>query len=440
MGAGASADAMRERLIDRLNKDGRFKVVESASAADVILRGMSSVWATGTLSFTPHSKAAKQTIYEGYVSVELVGKSNQTLWSYLVTPSRFRTVNITDDLADHMASHLLSALEGGAASLVSAATALPRAQVTLHAAGATFPAPIYLKWFESSGMSVTYDAIGSEAGITQLAESKVDFAASDMPLTAANSPAGLHVIHFPTVLGGVVPIYNLHSLGRPMRFTPEVLAGIYSGSIRKWNDPRIVEANRGARLPDADIAVVHRSDGSGTTFIWTSFLSQTDAEWKASVGAGTHVAWPKGIAAAGNEGVAELVQKMPNSIGYVELIYAIQHELNYGSVRNRAGEFIKADLASITAAASSATASSGQELRFYILDSPGRDAYPISTFTWLLVPAQGLSAEKKSAIAEFLNWALTNGQRQCESLGYAPLPHEIVSSELHALSEWKNKE
>jgi len=201
------------------------------------------------------------------------------------------------------------------------------------------------------------------------------------------------VIQIPTVLGGVVPIYNLPGLGRPLRLTPQALAGIYSGAIRKWNDPRIVEANRGARLPNANIAVVHRSDGSGTTFVWTSFLSLVSPEWKSSAGAGAHVAWPGGIDAAGNEGVAELTQKTPNAIGYVELIYAIQHQLNYAAVRNPAGEFVMADLASITAAAAGATVEKGEDGRFSILNAPGNDAYPISTFTWLLVPVTGRRTE-----------------------------------------------
>jgi phosphate transport system substrate-binding protein len=303
----------------------------------------------------------------------------------------------------------------------------------LHGAGATFPAPIYLKWFQSSGMSVAYDAVGSEAGIQQLKEGKVDFAASDMPLTAENPSAPLQVAHFPTVLGGVVPIYNLPSISRTLNLTPQVLAGIYSGAIRRWNDPRILEANHGAHLPDAEIAVVHRSDGSGTTYVWTSYLSLVSPGWKASVGAGAHVAWPVGTGAAGNEGVAELVQKTPYAIGYVELIYAIQHELNYAAVRNPAGQFIKADLASITAAATGAATASGKSYRFSILDAANKDAYPISAFTWLFVPTQGLSPEKRSALVELLNWALTSGQKQCASLGYAPLPREIVASELQAV-------
>jgi phosphate ABC transporter phosphate-binding protein len=286
-------------------------------------------------------------------------------------------------------------------------------------------------------MTITYDAIGSEAGIARLAEGKVDFAASDMPLKPENVLGALHVIHFPTVLGGVVPIFNLPSTDRGLRLTPEILSGVYSGASRKWNDPRIVEINHGARLPDADIAVIYRSDGSGTTFVWTSYLSISSPAWKSSVGAGPRVRWPIGTGAAGNEGVAELVAKTPNSIGYVELIYAIQHELSYAAMRNSAGEFIKADLGSITAAAAGASVSPGEEFRSSILDSRNKGAYPLSTFTWLLVPEDGISAEKRSAIADWLQWTLTFGQKQCASLGYAPLPTEIVNSELKSLSKWK---
>jgi phosphate ABC transporter phosphate-binding protein len=415
-----------------------LKVVESPSAADAVLRGTSSTWATGTISLSPRSNSASQTIYQGYLSVELVGKDGQVLWSYLVTPSRFRTASITDDFADQMVLHLMDAIRGGGASDISPAATSPAKHVALHAAGGTFPAPLYRMWFQSSGMAVTYDAVGSEEGIEQLAKGKLDFAASDMPLTSQNAPAGLEVVHFPTVLGGVVPIYNLPSLGRTLRLTPQVLAGIYSGAIRKWNDPRILEVNRGAHLPDAEIAVVHRSDGSGTTYVWTSFLSLDSADWKAPAGA--HIDWPIGIGATGNEGVAELIQKTPNAIGYVELIYAIQHELNYAAVRNPAGEFIKADLASITAAASGAIVKNEQDFRFSILNAPNKDAYPISTFTWLLIPEHGLSPQKKSAIADLLTWALNSGQKQCASLGYAPLPHQVVASELEALNAWKGRE
>jgi phosphate transport system substrate-binding protein len=367
-----------------------------------------------------------------------VDRSNQTLWSYMVTPSRFRTASITDDLADHAVARLLDALASGAAGAPSLAAAGAGAQTALHAAGSTLAAPLYRRWIQSSGMSVTYDAVGSEAGIEQLAAGKVDFAASDMPLTAQDSLAQNRVTQIPTVAGGVVPIYNLPEMGRGLRLTPQLLAGIYAGTIRKWNDPRILEVNRGARLPDAEIAVVHRSDGSGTTFVWTSFLALVSPEWKSRVGAGAHVEWPTGAGAEGNNGVADLVEKTPHSIGYVELIYAIQHELNYAAVRNPAGEFIKADLASITAAASGASSAGDQGFRFSILNAPNPDAYPISTFTWLLIPGQGLSADKKSAIASVLNWMLSAGQKECASLGYAPLPREIAARALATASALKD--
>jgi phosphate ABC transporter phosphate-binding protein len=437
LGSGGGAEAIRQRIADRIDKSGRLKVVQSASTADAVLRGTSNIWATGTISLDPRSKSAKQTIYQGYLSVELVGKGDQTLWSYLVTPGRFRSASITNDLADHMVQHLLDAIRTGSMGSSAPVATAPGQHFALHGAGGTLPAPLYQKWIQSSGLPVTYDAVGSEAGIQQLAAGKVDFAASDIPVDDQNPIAPVHVTDFPMVLGGVVPIYNLPDLDRTLRLTPQALAGIYLGEIRKWNDPRIVEANHGAHLPDTEIAVVHRSDGSGTSYVWTGFLSLISPKWKASVGSGARVSWPSGTGAEGNDGVAALVQKTPNSIGYVELIYAIQHELNYAAVRNAAGRFIKADLASITSAAAGTTPSSGKDFRFSILNSPNKDAYPISTFTWLLVPQEGLSAEKRSAIADLLNWALTSGQKQCASLGYAPLPREIVASELQAVHALK---
>jgi phosphate ABC transporter phosphate-binding protein len=434
---GGRAEAMRQRIVERLKKSGRLTVVDNPSSADLILRGTASTWVAGTISLNPRSKAASETIYQGYLSVELVGREGQVIWSYLVTPSRFRTASIADDLADQIVAHLLAATESSAPGGLSPAAAGPESHVALRAAGGTFPAPLYRMWFQSSGLTVTYDAVGSAAGVEQLASGKVDFAASDMPLGSQNTPAGLRAVDFPTVLGGVVPIYNLPSLGRALRFTPEVLAGIYSGAIRKWNDPRILEVNHGAPLPDAEIAVVHRSDGSGTTYVWTSFLSEASPLWKAKAGSGARVEWPTGAGAAGNDGVAGQVERTPNSIGYVELIYAIQHELNYAAVRNPAGQFIKADLASITAAAYGTSMKDGSDFRFSILNSPTRDAYPISTFTWLVVPSQGLSAEKQSAIADLLNWALTSGQKQCSALGYAPLPREVIAKELDAVKAWQ---
>ena len=441
LGSGRSSDGLRQRIVDRLTKSGRLKVADNSSTPDLILRGSSSIWPTGTISFSPHSKSVSETIYQGYLSVDLVDKSGQIVWSYLVTPSRFRTASITDDLADQLVFRLLDAIrEGAGGSNLAAIAASPGSQAKLHAAGSTLAAPLYRMWIQSSGMPVSYDAIGSEAGIRELAEGKVDLAGSDVPLSGENAPAGLKVIQIPTVVGGVVPIYNLPTLGHTLRLTPQVLAGIYSGAIRKWNDPRIVESNRGARLPDAEIAVVHRSDGSGTTFVWTSFLSLASADWKGSTGSGTRVTWPAGAGAEGNDGVAELVAKTPNAIGYVELIYAIQHELDYAAVLNPAGEFIKADLESITAAASGTGVMNGDDFRSSILNASNKEAYPIATFTWLVVPEQGVGREKRSAIANLLNWALTAGQKQCAALGYAPLPREVVAGELHTVSAWKGRE
>jgi phosphate transport system substrate-binding protein len=439
MGSGGAADALRLRIIDRLKKSGRLKIVEGASGADVTLRGDSSIWATGTITLSPHSGGATQTMYQGYVSAELVGSTGQTLWSYMVTPSRFRTASITDDLADQMTARLLEAIASGGAGTGSENEAANTLHVALRVAGSTLAAPLYRKWFESSGMDVSYAAVGSEAGFEALGAVRVDIAASDMPVSEQGWLVAKSLIQIPTALGGVVPIYNLPSVGRPLNFTPQVLAGIYLGTIRKWNDPRIAEANRGAHLPDAEIAVMHRSDGSGTTFVWTSYLSLVSPEWKAVAGFGPHVNWPVGTGAAGNEGVADLVNKTPNSIGYVELIYAIQHELNYGAVKNAAGDFIKADLAGITAAAVGAKLGRGDDSGFGILNQAGRDAYPISTFTWLVAPVEGVSAEKRAAMADLLKWALTTGQKQCASLGYAPLPQKIAARELDAVKAWAEK-
>jgi len=438
-GSGGIAAALRQRIIERLNRSGQLKAIDNMASSDAVLRGSSNIWETGSVVLNPRSHSSRETTYQGYLSVELVDKNNQPLWSYLVTPSRFRSGSITDDLANHAADRLLAAVASGAirgSATESGTSASASTQTTLHAAGATLPQPLYLKWFESSGISVTYNATGSEDGIAQLTAGKVDFAASDMPLTPATSTSQLAVTHIPTVAGGVVPIYNLPGVSS-LRFTPQVLAGIYLGTIRRWNDSRIREANRDARLPDAEISVIHRDDGSGTTYVWTSFLTQASTDWQSRVGYSTHVQWLTGTGATGSDGVAALVQKTPNSIGYVELIYAIQHELNYAAVQNPAGQFIKADLASITAAAASAAQpaiqDAGKNFRFSILNAPGKSAYPISTFTWLLIPTHGLDVQKKSAITALLRWMLTTGQKECSSLGYAPLPHEVAARALQAV-------
>jgi phosphate transport system substrate-binding protein len=307
----------------------------------------------------------------------------------------------------------------------------------LTAAGATFPYPIYEKWFDSfsarnPGVHIQYQAVGSEEGIRRLLNGSVDFAASDVPLTDQQI-AGFHngVLHFPSVLGAVVPIYNLSSVPRDLRFTPEALAGIFMGRIRKWNDPVLRAANKGLRLPDSEIVVVHRSDGSGTTFVFTDYLSKISPEWARAVGLGTTVNWPVGVAAERNEGVAELVGRTANSIGYTEFIYAVENHLAYGSVRNAAGKFVQADLVTIPKAAANNVAN---DFRISITNAAAPDAYPIATFTYWLVPAQVADSSKKEAIAAFLEWMLASGQRQAGALGFVALPESLVAKERQAIA------
>jgi phosphate transport system substrate-binding protein len=266
-----------------------------------------------------------------------------------------------------------------------------------------------------------------------LTEGKLDFAASDMPLSdQAMSEAHQHFVHVPTALGAVVVIYNVKGLRQTLNFTPEILSGIYFGKITKWNDPEIRKSNRGAALPDAPIAVVHRSDGSGTTFVWADYLSKISPQWKTTIGAGTTVSWPAGIGAEGNEGVASAVQQTPNSIGYVEFIYAIQHELSFGTIKNSSDVFIKASIPSVTAAAAAAASTPGHDSRVSITDAPGKAAYPIATFTWLLVPERIDDENKKNVLRQFVRWALTLGQRRCDALGYVPLPADVAKHGLES--------
>ena len=313
-----------------------------------------------------------------------------------------------------------------------------RAQ-TVHGAGATFPAPVYAKWFDAyaknhADVHVEYEAVGSEAGIRLLGEGKVDFAATDMPLTDEKTAAlGRKVIHIATVLGGVVPIYNVAGLQRDLNFTPEILAGIYLGKITKWNDAAIRKANRGAALPDAGIVVIHRMEGSGTTYVWTDYLAKVSAEWKSTVGVGPAVKWPVGMEARGNDGVAGLVQGTPNSVGYVELIYAVENKLSFGAVRNVNGKYIQASLASVTAAAENLPAERQADFRPSITNAAGKNAYPVASFTWLLVPEEGLDTQKRAALLDLVRWVLTSGQKQCAALGYAALPESVASSELRTL-------
>ena len=358
-----STNALRKALIERLKKSGGITLTSNEKTADTILRVQSVIWSTGTVSLNPRSNSSRLTNYEGYATAELFDRSDQALWSYLATPSRYRFANITDDLAAQLSTRLLDAAKSGFAPAPAGAIGATSPGAALRVGGATFSAPLYLKWFEafkqqSGGPPITFDPIGSVAGIDQLAAGKLDMAASDIPSTDA-AASGKQTLVFPSVIGGVVPIFNLPGGVRDLDLTPQLLADIYSGKIRKWNDPHIRQSNKGVALPDAEIVAVHRSDGSGTTFVWTSFLAEASPDWKSRVGATAE--WPVGVAATGNQGVADQVSATNNSIGYVELTYAIQHHLNYASVSNHTGRFIKADLASLTAAASKAHIEGGDK-------------------------------------------------------------------------------
>jgi len=314
----------------------------------------------------------------------------------------------------------------------------------INGAGATFPYPIYSKWFDvyhtkNPNIQFNYQSIGSGGGIKQITEGTVDFGASDGPmndeqLKAFQDKRGTAILHFPAVLGADVPTYNLSGVNAALNFTPDALAGIFLGKVTKWNDPAIASANKGVNLPAADIVVVHRSDGSGTTYIWTDYLSKVSDEWKTKVGKGTSVNWPVGLGGKGNEGVTGLVKQTPNSIGYVELIYAVQNNIPYGTVKNSSGAFVKADLAGVTAAAAGAAKAMPDDFRVSITDAPGKTAYPISSFTWLLIPQKFQDGAKRDAIKGFLKWMLNEGQDSVEALSYAKLPKEVVEKEKKAIN------
>jgi phosphate transport system substrate-binding protein len=314
------------------------------------------------------------------------------------------------------------------------------AQTKLNGAGATFPYPIYSKWFseyhtQHPDIEINYQSIGSGGGIRQVTAGTVDFGASDGPMSDDQLAASkVKILHLPTVLGSVVPAYNIPGFKGELKFTPDVIAGIYLGKITAWNDPAIAKSNSGVSLPNQPIVVVHRSDGSGTTYIFTDYLSKVSSDWQTSVGKGTSVSWPKGLGAKGNEGVAGMIRQMDGAFGYVELIYALQNNISYGSVKNASGNFVKASLDSTTAAAASMK-SMPADFRVSITNAPGKDSYPISSFTWLLIPTKIQDPVKKKAIADFVKWMLTDGQPMAMALDYAPLPKPVVAKELKAIAK-----
>ncbi len=332
------------------------------------------------------------------------------------------------------------------AALSVAAAALPlSAQVSLTGAGATFPAPIYSKWFslyQSVGNAqINYQAIGSGGGIKSVTEGTVDFGASDAALSdeqlaAFKSKNGGKLLMFPTVLGAAVPSYNLPGVSAEINFTPEALAGIFLGTVTKWNDPQLAKANPGVSLPATEIVVVHRSEGSGTTYTWTDYLSKVSPAWKSKVGKNASVNWPVGLGAKGSDGVAGLLKQQSGSIGYIELTFAKQNHLAYGKVKNKSGQFVKADLKSVTAAAA-ALKEMPADFRVSITDQEGKEVYPISTFTWLLVPDKFSDASKQKAVVGFLKWAISKGQDNVEALDYARLPKSVVAKEEQQIASIK---
>ncbi len=312
------------------------------------------------------------------------------------------------------------------------------AQTTLNGAGATFPYPIYSKWFNEyhnlhSDIQINYQSIGSGGGIRQVQAGTVDFGASDGPMTDEQiAQSKVKVIHIPTVLGAVVPAYNIPGVNAELKFTPDVLADIYLGKITNWHDPRLAKINPGVNFPETPITVVHRSDGSGTTYIFTDYLSKVSPAWAGSAGKGTSVKWPVGLGGKGNEGVAGNIRQLPGSIGYIELIYALQNKIPYGVVQNSSKNFIKASLESTTLAA--AGVKMPDDFRVSITNPAGKDAYPIASFTWLLIPTSPTDAAKGKILKEFLFWMLDKGQTMTQALSYAPLPKDVVEKEKAAIS------
>jgi phosphate transport system substrate-binding protein len=325
-------------------------------------------------------------------------------------------------------------------------------KVQINGAGATFPYPIYSKWFSEYNklhpeVEVNYQSIGSGGGIRQLTNGTVFFGATDGPMTnqqLLDAPG--KVLHFPTVLGADVPVYNIPGVTAQLKFTGAVLADIFLGKITKWNDPAIAKDNAGTTLPNTTITVVHRSDGSGTTYIWVDYLAKASAEWKKKVGVATSVNWPVGLGGAGNEGVAGLVKQTPGAMGYVELIYALQNQISYGSVQNSSGIFVLASTASVTAAAASAskmcsatvtTDCMPTDFRVSITNPPGKDAYPVASFTWLLFYESPKNKAQAKTMVDFMKWALADGQKFAPDLGYAPLPATVVQMEMESLKKIK---
>lgn len=439
--AKSPTETFQKDLTAQLRKISSISLAPDESSADLILGGGGEIWIRGYRPFTHRSETGLPTngtaVYGGYVAVELKNKQGVTLWSDLVTPEP-SSEDVAKDLAKLIAKHVAYALEMGQTLPVT--ESLPPPMVVLKGAGATFPYPVYSKWFtnyrrENMGVEITYDPVGSEAGVRRLLAGDLDFGASDSREAIHDIAPGEEskYVLLPSVVGAVVPIVNLPGLPSEISFTSDALAGIFLGKIKKWNHPVLKKINPRVDLPDLDITVIHRAEGSGTSYAWTDYLSRTSEEWRYAVGAVLSPKWPIGRAAVGNDGTAKLVKELGGSIGYVEYIYALQNHLNYGKVRNRNGEFVEASLESIAAAVSH-SAQNRDDLNVSIVDAPGAGSYPIATFTWLIVPAHVTDAEKRTAMISFLRWTLGPGQRQAAALGYLALPKEIVAMEADAIA------
>jgi phosphate transport system substrate-binding protein len=300
-------------------------------------------------------------------------------------------------------------------------------------AGASFPYPIYSKWFSEysaahPGVEINYQAIGSGGGIKQVTSATVDFGASDMPMDdAALAASKVKLVHIPTVLGAVVPAFNVPGV-TDLRFSPEVLANIYLGKITTWADPAIAKDNPGVKLPDLKIIVVHRSDASGTTFVWTDYLSKVSKDWKDTVGSGTAANWPTGVGGKNNDGVAGLVRQLPGAIGYIELFYALQNHISFGAIRNASGNWVKGSIDGVTEAAANVKVPA--DFRVSITNAPGANSYPISSFTYLLIPTRPTNAANEKVVKDMLNWILTSGESEVTALSYAPLPKSVAQAAL----------
>ena len=324
---------------------------------------------------------------------------------------------------------------------LAASLSLAAGAQKLTGAGATFPNPIYSRWFTEysqshPGVQINYQSVGSGAGIRQVSQLIVDFGASDGPMTDQQlAESKVKLFHIPTVLGAVVPVYNVPGESKDLNFAPDVIADIYLGKITKWNDPRIVKDNPGANLPDHQILPVYRSDGSGTTYIFTDFLSKVSSDFAAKIGKNTSVRWPLGVGQKGNEGVAGMVRQSPYTFGYVELIYAVQNKMSYGAVRNAAGKWLKATTDGVTAAAAGASKSMPADYRVSITNAPGVTSYPISSFTWLLIPIQSADPAKGKVLHDFLLWMLDHGEGEANSMTYAPLPKPVADRVRQTINE-----